>query len=250
MPSHLDAIVSLQTTLDDLESSQERLDTIPDWMQDLHQEHSQKQQEIDQTAEASSEADRERRAAEAQLADSKEKLKHYQEQIGRVSTQREYGALLKEIDTVKDQISEAEKTSLDAFERNENAQDDLKTMRESFQDLDQRYHDELSKWEAQKPEIAARVESLKEKAAGLRQEIPKPILRQFERIRERLDGVAVSPIQKATRVRSANTVWHCGVCNYNVRPQIVVEIRKNGTLNQCENCKRILYCLPEEDEAS
>ncbi len=251
MPSHLDAVVSLQTTLDDLEASQEHLNTIPDWMRELHQEHHSKQQEIDQTAETSAEADRERRAAEAQLADSREKLKHYQEQIGSVSTQREYGALLKEIDTVKEQISESERVSLEAFERSENAQEGLKGMRESFQDLDQRYHDELAKWEAQKPEIAKRVQSLESQADGLRKDIPKPILRQFERIRDRLGGVAVSPIQQVDSVRNnANAMWHCGVCNFNVRPQVIVEIKKNGTLNQCESCKRLLYCLPEDVEAS
>jgi predicted nucleic acid-binding Zn-ribbon protein len=37
------------------------------------------------------------------------------------------------------------------------------------------------------------------------------------------------------------TMWHCTACNYNVRPQIVVEIRNNGSLIQCDSCKRILY---------
>lgn len=250
MPSHLDAVVLLQTTLDDLESSENKLNSIPDWMQELHDEHSTQQEEINRVAEVGLEAERERRAAEAQLSDAQEKLKHYQDQIGRVSTQREYGALLKEIDTVKEQISEAERVSLESFERNETAQQELKTMREAFEDLDKRYHEELAKWEAQKPGIAASVKTLQKKADTLRSEIPKGILRQFERIRDRLGGTAVSPILIAARVRGANTMWHCGACNYNVRPQVLVEIKKNGTLNQCESCKRLLYCLPEaEDDA-
>lgn len=250
MPSHLDAVVSLQTTLDALESAQHRLNNIPDWMQELHQEHSEKQQEIDRVAEASAEADKERREAEATFNDSQEKLKHYQEQISLVSTQREYGALLKEIDTVKEQIESAEQASLEAFERNESAQKELEVLKESFQDLDQRYHAELAKWEAQKPEIASEAKSLESKVEALRADLPKGVIRQFERIRDRLEGSAVSPIMIAVAVRGANIMWHCGACNYNVRPQVVVEIKRNGSINQCESCKRLLYCPPEPEEES
>lgn len=250
MPSHLDAVVSLQTILDDLESAQHRLDNIPDWMQELHQEHSEKQQEIDRVAEASAEADKERRESEALFSDSQEKLKHYQEQLGSVSTQREYGALLKEIDTVKEHIETAEKASLDAFERNDTAQQALVELRESFQDLDKRYHSELAKWEAQKPAVTREIKSLTGKSVALKKDIPKSVLRQFERIRGKLEGAAVSPILIAKAVRGANTMWHCGACNYNVRPQVVIEIKQNGSINQCESCKRLLYCPPEPEEES
>jgi predicted nucleic acid-binding Zn-ribbon protein len=35
-------------------------------------------------------------------------------------------------------------------------------------------------------------------------------------------------------------VWHCSVCNYRVRPQMIVEIKTNGALVQCERCHRFL----------
>ncbi len=250
MPPHLDAVVSLQTALDDLESAEHRLNTIPPWMQELHQEHSARTQEINGLAETSALADKERREAEAVFSDSQEKLKHYQEQLGQVSTQREYGALLKEIDTVKEQISGAEQASMEAFERHENEQTQLGELKSDFADLDQRYSDALAKWEAEKPEIAKQVKSLQKRVKKLQKEIPKPVLRQFERIRDRLGGTAVSPIQIAKAVRGANTMWHCGSCNYNVRPQVVIEIRRNGSINQCESCKRLLYCPPEAEETA
>lgn len=250
MPPHLDAVVSLQTTLDDLESAEHRLNTIPSWMQELHEEHSARTQEIDSLAESSALADRERREAEAQLSDSQEKLKHYQEQIGRVSTQREYGALLKEIDTVKEHISTAEQVSIEAFERYENEQKQLEELKSGFGELDKKYHEALTKWESEKPGIAKQVNSLRRQADKHRKAMPKPLLRQFERIRDRLGGTAVSPILAAKGVRGTNIMWHCGTCNYNVRPQVVIEIKRNGSINQCESCKRLLYCPPEAEDAS
>ncbi len=35
--------------------------------------------------------------------------------------------------------------------------------------------------------------------------------------------------------------WSCGACNYRVRPQVVVEIRTQGSLIECDSCKRILF---------
>lgn len=249
MPPHLDAVVSLQTALDDLESAEHRLNTIPDWMQELHEEHSARTQEIESLAETSAQADKERREAEALLSDSQEKLKHYQEQLGRVSTQREYGALLKEIDTVKEQISGAEQASIDAFERHESEQAQLQELKGAFEDLGTRYTEALAKWDSEKPEIARQVKALQKRVEKLKNDIPKPVMRQFERIRDRLGGTAVAPIQIAKAVRGANTMWHCGSCNYNVRPQVVIEIKRNGSINQCESCKRLLYCPPETEEA-
>ncbi len=245
MPAKLDAIVNLQTTLNKLADANQRLHSIPDWMQELHEEHSGRQAEIDVVAETAAAADRGRREAEAAASDAEEKLKHYQQQIGRVSTQREYGALLKEIDTVKDLIRDAEQKALEAMEKNEESLKQLEEQREGFRDLDERYQAELVKWESEKPEVAAAIDDLKRRCKELRDAVPRPTLTLFDRIYERYDGQALARVRKMEMIRG-NAMWHCEACSFNVRPQIVVEIKTGGRLNQCDSCKRILYW---EDEA-
>ena len=105
MNQNLETIVELQAALNHLRDAERRLHGIPDWMRELHEEHASSKAEIDEIEKAVEEAARERRTAEAAASDAQEKLKKYQQQINRVSTQREYGALLQEIDTVKGQIS-------------------------------------------------------------------------------------------------------------------------------------------------
>lgn len=243
--SSLEAIVSLQKTRQELKDAHQRLDTIPDWMQELHEEHSSRKTEIDSVQEQRDATEKARRLAEAALSDAQEKLKHFQEQIGKVSTQREYGALLKEIDTVKEQISNFEQEALEALEKSDEMKSQLETMESDFQDLDQRYSAELEKWESEKPSVRQRVEELEGQSAKLKGEIPKNYLMLFERIYDRLGGVAVSRIGTVDH-RGANTMWHCEACNYNVRPQVVVQLRA-GNILQCEGCKRILFW---EDEAA
>ena len=237
MTRPLDTVVELQEALDELAEAEQRLHGVPDWMRELHDEHSAAREEIESLEQTVEEAARQRRSADGELSEAQEKLKHFQQQIGQVSTQREYGALLKEIDMVKVQIAEIEDVGLAALEERENAENALSTRRGSFQELDDRYSVELAKWEEEKPAAAERVEKLEGRISVLRERLSPGVLKQFERTLERHSDGALAAVRKAERTQ----MWHCDSCNYRVRPQVVVEIHSKGSIVYCESCKRILY---------
>ena len=241
MSPHLEAIVALQRSRRELLDAERLLGGIPDWMRSLHEEHSERRAEIDSLGQAAEEALRERRLREAAIADAQEKLKHYQQQISLVRTQREYGALLQEIDTVKAQIRTTEEEVLAAMERAEDAGRQLAERQEAFRSLDERYATELARWEAEKPSLAAKVEELKGKIEGIKEGVPRPVLAQFDRIFERHRGEALAPVKRAERPGGGPSLWHCGFCNFQVRPQVAMEIRSLGVLRECESCKKILF---------
>ena len=245
MPGHLEAIISLHTTLTELTAADLRLNSIPEWMRELHEEHSERKAAIDAVEAESAAADQARREAEAALADAQERQKRYQEQLGKVSTQREYGALLTEIDTTKSQVAESEQAALEATELKEQADANLAELEEAFRDLDERYNAELAKWESEKPSVADSIRDLKTRSEELRAEIPRNVLMLFDRLYERNAGAALARIRQ-TKVARGNAMWHCEACSYNVRPQVLVEIRNQGSLSQCDSCKRILYWEDEE----
>jgi predicted nucleic acid-binding Zn-ribbon protein len=249
MNPHLETIVELQGAISQLKEAEQRLHGIPDWMRDLHDEHGTRKAEIDALEQSAEEAARERRTAEAATQDAQEKLKKYQQQINRVSTQREYGALLQEIDTVKSQISSHEEQALSALDRHDKTNKELEEKRESFHELDERYTAELARWEAEKPDISRRVAELKAQIADLRGRVPRGVVAQFDRILLRNPGGALAAVRPIERPGRGQREWHCSACNYRVRPQVVVEIRNTGNLVQCDSCKRILYLEPEAAQA-
>jgi predicted nucleic acid-binding Zn-ribbon protein len=248
MSQNLQTVLELQQALSQLRDAEKRLHGIPDWMRELHEEHETRKAEIDSIEAAAAEAARERRSAEAAVQDSQEKLKKYQQQINKVSTQREYGALLQEIDTVKGQISSGEEQALSSLDVSEKAQKDLETLREGFREIEERYAAEQTRWDAEKPGIAKQVEKLRARIATLRQQLPRHVVANFERILERSPSGAVAPVRIIERPGQKQREWHCAACNYRVRPQVVVEIRNGGSLIQCESCKRILYLEPAESD--
>ena len=155
MNQNLQNILELQTALTQLHEAEQRLHGIPDWMRELHEEHTAQRTEIERLEETAAEAARQRRAAEAAVQDAQEKLKKYQQQINKVSTQREYGALLQEIDTVKGQITTNEEAAFAALDQHEKADKELAALRESFRDIEERYAAEMARWEGEKPGVAA-----------------------------------------------------------------------------------------------
>ena len=167
MGDELKIIVELQSAIDELKAAEDLLAGIPDWMQELHEEHSRQQAEMDGLRAALEEAEQAKRIADAEISDLQTKVKHFQEQIGMVRNQREYGALLQEIDTAKEQISSTEERDLSAMEQGEEAQRLLDERKDAFQELDDRYQQELQKWEGQKPEVARRAEELRQQVEGL-----------------------------------------------------------------------------------
>lgn len=236
----LDTVIELQHALDRLRRAETQLGGIPDWMKELDAQYRERKHVIDELERVIETARSERKDAEAGISDAQEKLKRYQRQINEVTTQREYGALLQEIDTVKGQIGGLEEQGIAALERSESAKGELEEKRAAFQELEERYQTELARWEEEKPAIAEEARELRERIAILRDRVPRPHLAHFERIYERTGGRAMAPIRKVERARGA-AMWHCAVCHYNVRPQVLVEIQDRGSLVQCESCKRILY---------
>ena len=242
----IETIVNLQQAHDELKAAEELLQGIPDWMRELHDEYSARRSEITAIETLIEEADAQRRAAEAEVMDSQEQLKHYQEQIGRVRNQREYSALLQEIDLIKQQIQRSEEQGIEAMERQELERAQLEEERQAFSDLEARYNQELEKWEAQKPDVAKKAEALRDRISVLDEQLPKPILAKYRLIRERFDGVALAQVRELQRVGKGPQMWHCSGCNYRVLPQSLVEIRNNGSVVLCDSCKRILYFVEEE----
>jgi len=241
--THQRTIIRLQAALEALRRAEKQLSGVPEWMDELHAQHSARLAEIAAVGEAAESASHDRRKAEAAIQDATEKLKHYQQQISMVRTQREYSALLQEIDTVKGSIKTLEEQALAGMEGYEQAQAKLASERDAFAELDGRYQDALARWQAERPAVEQQAQILRSEVSELRGALPRPVLTNFERVFERRNGEAVAPLRRSAA--GGGQIYHCGACNYRVRLQVVGEIRNRASLVQCDGCRRFLY-LPDE----
>lgn len=235
----LDTIVDLQQASVELAQNRARLEGVPESMQELHDEYEQQRSEIERLEQESRQAELQHRAAEAEVEAGKASIDRYQEQIARVRTQREHGALLSEIDTVRARMLEADAEGLQAMERQEEAQRQLDEIRGTFETLNQQYQEQLAVWEEQKPEMRKQVEALEGRIEVFRERLPPAALLQYERLFDRHGGAPLAAIGVVESTRAP--IRHCSFCNYRIRPQVVVQIQTQGALVPCDSCQRILY---------
>jgi predicted nucleic acid-binding Zn-ribbon protein len=247
MARQLDTVVALQQALDQLQVLDESLAGVPPEMRELHDEYTERKAEIDALEAIIAEAETAKRAAEVGMQDCEVKRAHFQEQVNRVKTQREYSAILQEIDLVTAQSRELEDQTLLEMEKQEEAETALGELRGAFETLDAQYAEAAAQWEVDKPGVAQQAETTRAHVADLREEIPNSSRLLFERVRERTNGTTLAEVLAIERVARGPSMWHCGACHYNVRPQSVVDILNHGKLILCDSCKRILYIAESED---
>ncbi|MDX1383745.1 MAG: C4-type zinc ribbon domain-containing protein [Thermoanaerobaculia bacterium] len=245
MARDLDSLVQLQHALHEAETARRELGGVPDSMREIHEQHLEHSERIRALEAEIQEAELARRSSEAAVADAQQKLAHFQSQVNRVTTQREYGSLLKEIDAVKEEIDAHEEVALAMLETVEAARAEIETQKGEFADLDRQYQEMLAGWEEQKPAVAARLAEVEADIEKLQETLPRHLVGQFHRLYERHGGEAFASISRVEASPRAASVWHCSVCNYSVRPQVIVEIKNNGSLIPCESCQRFLYIEEE-----
>jgi predicted nucleic acid-binding Zn-ribbon protein len=244
MTDALQQLIRLSEAMRQLAADETLLAGVPDDMRALHDEFTRETAAIDRIAADSETAALERRKAEAAIADAQEKLKHFQQQVGRVRNQREYGALLTEIDNAKQSSRALEDSALGALERSEELAKELAARREAFTGLEGRYREALARWEAEKPHVAHRASVQRTEVEKLKEGIARPVLGHLQRIFERYRGEVFAILRRVERTGAA-AIWHCSSCNYQIRPQVAVEIRTKGAIVQCEGCKRFLRDDPQ-----
>ena len=174
-----------------------------------------------------------RRQNEAAVQDLETKRSKYKGQLMEVKTNKEYTAVLHEIEGVERDIKAREDVILDEMEKAEALALDVKREEADFKGV-------VAEAGKEKAAIEARAATLGEEAARLRKErdvgaasLPEDALALYARVAK----------QRGTAVAEAREGM-CQACHVRMRLQIWVEVKKNEQRFQCESCSRILFYEP------
>ncbi|REJ81485.1 MAG: hypothetical protein DWQ36_24835 [Acidobacteria bacterium] len=239
MARHLDTLVELQDVLVRLADARERHASVPEPVAELQRESAELEAGIARLQEAIETADQDKRSAEGSAADARDKAQKYEAQIPRVTTQKEYGALLSEIDAAKRSQEAADDAALAAIELADTSRGELDALAERHGEVATALAEGLAEWELQRPEIEQTVAQLEQRAEELRQQLTPQVASLFERLVERHGG---DPLARIVEIeRPGANMWRCAACNYSVRPQVVVQVRAGNDVVLCDTCQRVFY---------
>ena len=185
-------------------------------------------------AKAASEASgKARKQHEAAVQDLETKRSKYKGQLMDVKTNKEYTAMLHEIEGVEREIRSREDLVIEEMEKAERLAADVRREEGAFKEIER-------DTKAERVEIDAREAKLSAEASRLRVErqeafaaLPEDVQTLYARVAKKR-GTAVAEAKEG----------ECQTCHVRMRLQVWVELRQSDTLFQCESCNRILYYEP------
>lgn len=173
---------------------------------------------------------KDRKRLELEVQDYEAKRSKYKGQLGEVKTNKEYTALLHEIENVEREIRSREDLILDAMEKVEGGQARVKAEEASFKGVEATRRDEIKviegKIEASR-KARAEVAATRETKVGA---LKPDMLAEYTRILQRR-GTALAEAKDGA----------CTMCHVKLRAQVYVDVKRNDTIIPCSSCSRILF---------
>ncbi len=183
--------------------------------------------------------EKERRHKERDLSAKEESLSKYQSQLYEVKTNREYSALMVEIDSSNQEKSELENEILVLMERGDELRGIIEKKKEELRKERETLAEEEKKNRERVSILKEGLEKNQRERAGQVEKIEAELLSCYEKVLKGRGGLALVPVQAEA----------CQGCFTKLPPQVINEIMQARRIITCERCSRILY-LPDTEEAA
>ena len=180
---------------------------------------------------------KQRKDKEGELAAQEENIKKLQSQLYSLKTNKEYSAMLQQIEDAKADKSVIEDKILVLFDQADKLKKDAETENVRLKEEEKSFLVEKKKVDDRIKEIDDRLSQLEAQRTQTTVQVDPAVLGQYNRILTNRDGLAIVKVKDTS----------CGGCNMLVPPQVINMIKMYERIVTCEICNRILYI---EDEAS
>jgi len=225
----LHTLVQLQVIDSAIDMLNMRKNEYPERMKILESELQKAEQKLSDERQHVEELEKEQRHYERELQNANNDKDKHNARMLAIKTNEEYQAMLKEIETLKDQIEKYEGQILERM----TVLDDFS---EKMKDLEEKYNSKKEHTDQKTREFEAELDNI-EKELDLRQQereklvvnLNSKLMRTYERVRGK-NRMAVVAVLKGA----------CGGCFERLPPQRINEIRHNEEFIYCENCGSIL----------
>ncbi len=173
---------------------------------------------------------------ELEIEDKRNHLAKYQEQLFKVKTNKEYTALLHEMEGLKADIGAVEDRMLVLLQETENEQEKLKEIQADLELARQRFQERERTAQEELQAIEREMAQRREARATRAEDIEYDLLEKYE----------IIFAHKTDRAMVAVRNDACGGCNMELTAQTLNDLAREERICQCENCGRFIYL--DEDE--
>ncbi len=225
-------LIRLQTNEDEKNKIQSLLNTIPREISGIDEQLADREKQVRDREVAWEERKKKYRDFESEIKLKQENIRKSDQKLMSIKSNKEYQAVLTEIEDMKRQIGKME--------------DEMLNLLFDLEEEEKVLAAERKEWEAEKDDLEEEKRSLEEKRGDeeqalsalnddwqkIAESMPRPLLNQYLEVRDRvLGGKAVAQVRD----------YVCQGCFMNIPAQMYNELHSTNTLRFCPFCNRIIF---------
>ncbi|MGB4545079.1 MAG: C4-type zinc ribbon domain-containing protein [Smithellaceae bacterium] len=239
MNEKLSLLIRLQECDSMLAGLSAKKNSLPEKLQKIDEEFQRFKENISQSAMRYEKLKTQREENELKVKKISEAMARSKEKLLDVKTNKEYQAMLKEIETAETSLGGLESQIIILLEEMDELSVQVKQDQETLKQAEKNYLDDKKIIEEKLSSFDAESDEWNRKRSALQKNIPEDLLALYEKIRKRNQGVGVIPVWKAV----------CSGCHMNIPPQLYNELQRSSDLLSCPSCHRIMYFQAQDTSA-
>ena len=231
MDIDFDKLINLQNLDEEIRQTTLILDRIPLQLNDIDKKIESQFQAVIQAQDKLTQNQKHRRTIEAEIQDIKAHIDKYKHQLGGVKTNKEYSALLKEIEDAQSKIDQKEEMIISEMLNADDIGEEIRKAELKAAEAKEKHTKDKETLILKRKELEEKNNASTQKKEALLPLIPKEQSKLYLEIFNKKNGIPLSLV----------TDDFCSMCQIRIRPQVLNELKAETQIILCENCGRILY---------
>ncbi|TKJ41505.1 hypothetical protein CEE37_02785 [candidate division LCP-89 bacterium B3_LCP] len=231
MRTQLEQLIQLQDIDNELLELQQERGNLPETVERLRAEIEETTHLLDLKQKEQLNAGKERRRIENEVELAKVSLKKYQDQLFKVTSNREYDAITTEIESAKAVVSNGESRIIELLGQEEELVQTCEELEKNLEEIKSDFDVRDAELQEKIAETSDTEATLKKNRVKIVEQLAKPVYAHYERIHvAKEDGMGVARVYNGA----------CGGCFAAIPPQKQMEVASMEDFILCETCGRIL----------
>ena len=233
-------LVRLQELYDRIAVAIRERQSPPREVRDLQQANLDRQAELEKLEQQVQEHEEELKGVRKKEEEWKLELEHFQKQKGTVTNEREFTAVISEIDYATKALDESAARRNELDDANSALAAEIDERRNARPEEEAAHKDVVEAWENRKRELMVQVHELVSEAKVIEAEVAPKNRALFMRLLASKKGTALAVVLDGS----------CSLCHFALRPHLQQRVRRCEEIISCETCHRILYMEETIDEVN
>ena len=241
MSPELSQLIELQELDLEIQRISDRLSRIPEEREKTENEFKQQAAEFLDLKSKHEQTLEDRKQLEADLVTTQQNHEKFELDKTRVRNEKEYTAVLREIDAARKHIGALETDILKRMEELEKLDAELSARAPDVERMRAEVDSSLAALDQERDQANLVLSGFLERRQQLAGNMPRHLFSTYDRMSRLRRGQALAEIRPD---------GICIACRVKVRPKIFSDVRRGDQLITCENCGRILYYRNETSHSA